>query len=307
MADRTGPYRPFRKRLNALIREALRIDQGDVDALHRTRIASRRLREWLPVLGIEGNTARKLTRRLRRATKQLGAVRELDVLLLLTHELSRSSRYSSTALSLVEASVEDARTAARKRLAEKLPFAKLQRLAERLERAARRAETDRERRESRRAHRSRRAWVWALEARVARRAARLGSSIEAAGAMYAPERLHDVRIALKKLRYAIELGSDAQRQKTNRDIAALRSSQALLGRLHDLEMLTERARREQASLSPPDLRVWRDLGRLVLALERDCRMLHAHYMSDRAKLLAIADRLSKVAHGALVSRRHAVR
>ena len=307
MADRTGPYRPFRKRLDALIQEAQRIDQGDIDALHHTRIASRRLREWLPVLGLDGDTTRKLSRRLRRVTKQLGAVRELDVLVLLAHELSRSSRYSSTALSLVDAAVEDARTAARKRLAEKLPFAKLQRLAERLERAARRGEADRERHESRRAHRSRRAWIWALDARAARRAARLRSAIEAAGAIYVPERLHRVRIALKKLRYAIELGSDAEQQPANRDIAVLRTALSLLGRLHDLEMLTERARREQALLSPPDLRAWRDLGRLVLTLERDCRTLHARYMSHRARMLVIADRWSRAADGAPAGRRHAVR
>jgi CHAD domain-containing protein len=307
MADRVGPYRPLRKQLNSLTREARRIDQGDVDALHRARIASRRLREWLPVLGLDGDTTRKLSRRLRRVTKHLGVVRELDVLALVAHELSRRSRYSSTALSLVGAAVEDARTAARQRLAEKLPFAKLQRLAERLERAARRAEADRERRESRRAHRSRRAWVWALDARAARRAARLRSAIEAAGAMYVPERLHGVRIALKKLRYAIELGSDAQERPANRDIVVLKTALSLLGRLHDLEMLTERARREQASLFPPDLRVWRDLGRLVLTLERDCRTLHARYMSHRAKVLAIADRWSKAADGTSAARRHAVR
>ena len=41
--------------------------------------------------------------------------------------------------------------------------------------------------------------------RVARRAASLKAAIDEAGAVYLPERLHAVRIAVKKLRYAVEL------------------------------------------------------------------------------------------------------
>ena len=50
-----------------------------------------------------------------------------------------------------------------------------------------------------------RPWLSALQARLARRAGRVLVAIEAAGAVYAPEPLHGVRIAVKKLRYAAEL------------------------------------------------------------------------------------------------------
>jgi len=38
------------------------VKDGDVDALHRTRVASRRLREVLPVLQLDPDVARKLNR-----------------------------------------------------------------------------------------------------------------------------------------------------------------------------------------------------------------------------------------------------
>ena len=44
------------------------VEDGDVDALHRARVASRRLREVLPVLQLDSDVARKLNRRLRKIT-----------------------------------------------------------------------------------------------------------------------------------------------------------------------------------------------------------------------------------------------
>jgi CHAD domain-containing protein len=254
----------------------------------------------LPVLGLEGETTRKLTRRLKKVTRQLGVVRELDVLMLMIQELRPNARYSSTALERVGAAVERARVTERDRLTAKLPFVKLQRLARRL----RRASEEQVRDDSEKQEGARDAWVWALEARATRRARRVRSAIEVAGAVYVPERLHDVRIALKKLRYVMELLAEPERAACG--IAVLKTAQDLLGRLHDLEMLIERARHEQPLPSPPALTVGHDLGSLVDALEEDCRALHARYMRQRVKLLAIADQVGDIeTDDPLVSRRAA--
>ena len=61
--------------------------------------------------------------------------------------------------------------------------------------------------------RARAGWQWAVEARVARRAAALKHAIDEAGSVYLPERLHAVRIALKKLRYGLELWLEAAGSK----------------------------------------------------------------------------------------------
>ena len=98
-----------------------------------------------------------------------------------------------------------------------------------------------------------RGWHWAVEARVSRRATTVSTAIDEAGALYLPERLHAVRIALKKLRYAVEVIGEATGVDRAADLKALKRAQDLLGRLHDLQVLIDRVRRAQASLDPPDV------------------------------------------------------
>src|SRR5439155_22391364 len=153
-------------------------------------------------LQLEAASAAKLSRRLRQVTQRLGSVRELDVLLLVIDELHKSDRYHPEALNRVAAMVQRERKARRRHLMTKLPMAELHRLGEKLEDVARRL---RAREESQKPPRQlpNRGWRWAIDARVARRAASLGRTIDAAGTVYLPDRLHDVGIALKKFRYAL--------------------------------------------------------------------------------------------------------
>jgi CHAD domain-containing protein len=118
--------------------------------------------------------------------------------------------------------------------------------------------------------------------------------------------VHEVRIGLKKLRYAVELSAEARRQRPSASIAALKAAQELLGRLHDLEVLIEWGRDLQASSSPPDLAASHALGLLARSVEDRCRQLHARYMSDRPSLIAIANRLgARYSHPAPLRRRAA--
>jgi CHAD domain-containing protein len=285
----------FRKRVDAFARDLADLEQGDVEALHRTRVTSRRLRELLPLLQLDHDLARKLTRRLRKVTRRLGSVRELDVLLLLIQSLAKDGRYSPAALKWLGPIAAQARMSARERMSAKLPLDRLQRLAGRLDRVAESLESDdlRPDRPARAvAGGHTRAPLWAIEARVARRAASLRAAIASAGAVYASEQLHIVRIALKKLRYSVELASDGRSKSAMADLAALKGAQDLLGQLHDLEMLLASVRTAQASLPASDLSAWRQFNALVRAVEDDCRQLHAHYMRDRVRLVAIADRMA---------------
>jgi len=278
----------LKKRVDPFTRVLAAVEQGNVRALHRARVASRRLRELLPMLQLEPSRARKLSRRLRRVTMRLGAVRELDVLLLLIDELHVSRRARSAGLSRVGIAVAKSRDEARKRLATKLPIADMVRLGRRLNRLVgelRATETS----GSKTAARS---WRWAVDARVTARASRLAEAIQEAGAVYLPERLHAVRIALKKLRYAVELLAELGAGVTPAELRALKRGQDLLGHMHDLQVLMTSVRKVQASLMPPNLTIWRDLDALLVSLEDDCRHLHAHYMRSRDALTTVADRLS---------------
>jgi CHAD domain-containing protein len=284
----------LKKRLDSFIKTLAGVEQGDVSSIHRARVASRRLREILPTLHVKHPAAvHKLGRRLRKVTQRLGVVRELDVLAHLLDELHVSRRERSGAVGRVGMVVAKERDAARKRFAARVPGDEMRRIARKLDRVV--AELgDAEAIEPTHADRS---WRWVIEARVARRATHLLSSINEAGAVYMPERLHAVRIAMKKLRYAAELLAEGGGAAAELPLKQLRRGQELLGQIHDLAMLIERVRSVQAALTPPNLALWRDLDGLVIALENDCRRLHARYMRSRDALIELTRAWSGVEKG----------
>jgi CHAD domain-containing protein len=279
-------YELMRRPLHLFTRMLHGVEEGDVRALHRTRVASRRLRELLPILQLDSDLTRKLGRRLRDVTRRLGVVRELDVLSVILDELRESGRFSERALGPVTRSVASAHDEARKRLRAKLSTTELRRLAGKLADVASRLEAPRPGAD----RQDEKAWRWALDARIASRAERLDRTMREAGAVYLPERLHAVRIAVKKLRYAAELRASAAGTRRDVDVQTLKRAQDALGRMHDLQVLIDQVRQVQAGLTPPDIGVWDDLDTLVDALENDCRRLHARYMRARAALAAVCAR-----------------
>jgi CHAD domain-containing protein len=275
------------KRLSGLTRTLPRLADGDVTALHKARIASRRLRELMPVLQLNRAGDRGIARRLRKITARLGRVRELDVLHLLIAELHEARRTHHVTLNRLAMAVAKERTAARERLSRRLPIDELEKVARRLKRLV---EKLRERERS--AAADERTWQWALDATVVRRADRLHEAVERAAAVYLPERLHDVRISLKKLRYVLETGEEARGEKQSANLRTLKQAQDVLGRMHDLQVLIDRVRDEQAQLTPPDVSVWRGFHDLTVVLEDECRRLHARYVQMRPRLQAITAKLS---------------
>ena len=278
-------YDLLRSRLDRFTRMLPGVDTSHERALHRTRVASRRLRELLPILQLDGHTNQKLAKRLRKITRRLGKVRDLDVLLELIDDMRDAKGVPDRSLRRVEQSIRQQREDARRRLSEKGVAGDLKRAAKKLENVSAKLEnTDKGRSNGR-------AWRWAIEARVAHRADALKEAIRDAGSMYVPDRLHAVRLALKKLRYGLELSEEAAGLKESADVRALRRRQALLGRLRDRQVLVERVRDVQASMSTPDLAAWRELDALMTALEASCRRLHARYVHERAAMTSLCDRL----------------
>jgi CHAD domain-containing protein len=277
----------LKRHLDRLTRALPGVEQGDVRALHRARVASRRLRELIPVLQLEHSTSKKLSRRLRKLTLRLGTVRELDVLMLGIDEMHEACGEQSSALARVGIAVSTERDHARRRLFTQLPLDGIRRLTQKLDHVV----TELQLAEASSSRSAVRLWKWAVDARVERRAARFATAVHEAGAVYIPERLHSVRIALKKLRYALELSNDVSAVRDEVDLRTLKRGQDLLGRMHDLQVLIDRVRQVQASLTPPNVAVWRELDALIARLEDDCRRLHARYMRARDALTAIAVRL----------------
>lgn len=272
----------LRTHLKGFTRLLHKVEGGDVRAVHRTRVASRRLRELVPVLQLESDDCARLLRDLRRATRGLGRIRELDVAGQLLEAVTADMGQSRSWVVAATAAVQQARHAAHARSMHKGKLGgDLRRLAKRLDRVAGNLE--------RAGRRDGRRWRWALDARAVRRADRLTAAIRAAGPFYLPERLHAVRIALKKLRYALELKAEASGAPV-RELSLLRRSQELLGALHDRQLLIERFREMQAEL--PDRRASRELDDLIATLEDECRTLHARFVRQRRRMLEICARLT---------------
>ena len=277
-------HKLLKARIDRFTRLLHGVAQGDVRAIHRTRVASRRLRELLPMLQLDGNTAERLAARLRTITRQLGEVRELDVLLGVVDELHASDGASKRVLGQIGGVIRLSREHAREKHVGKPLIAELHRIARKLAAAAdalEKREDDAPRQ---------RAWRLASEARVARRAETLREAIVEAGAIYIPERLHTVRIALKKFRYAVEVEQEASRHERPAELRVLKRGQDLLGRMHDLQVLIDTARTTQAGVNTPSVAAWREYDALVTRLERECRELHARYVRERIAIAALAEK-----------------
>jgi CHAD domain-containing protein len=301
MRPGTKRYDTFKKRLDPFVRALSGIDARDAEALHQARVASRRLRELVPVLELQRDTAREVGKRLRRVTQRLGRLRELDVLLPIVDDFRKTGRYSGEALDKVAAAIADDANQTRQWLRHKLPAQKRERLTHTLDAIARQIDQRKAARATR--PRDAQAWVWAVDARVVRRARRLGTTIAAAGALYDADRLHNVRIALKKLRYAAELSAEARGMDRTADIDTLKRAQDMLGKLHDYEIFSDRVQRvrdDSTRSAGIDVRAF---DALAQAAELECRQLHAAFMRDRVELSAIADRLGSAQRAAAIRQR----
>ena len=210
----------------------------DIDALHRSRVASRRLREILPVLGLDrraGGDARRREagKRVRRVTRALGSVRELDVALGILDEVERALPGAGRGGGGGQGGGRGGPPVApRGDGGRNSTDIQAQTLAGDL--ASLEESVGQEPAATRSA---------SLRRRLERRVDRLDAAIEAAGALYAFDRLHMVRIAVKQLRYTLELIHEFGRVPTRRLVTRLRRFQDLLGRQHDLEVVAGYVRR----------------------------------------------------------------
>lgn len=266
--------------LGVLSRAWARVEAGDGDAVHRSRVSTRRLREALPLVKGRGRERRRLRRELRRVTRALGPVRELDVALALAATLATDWPEVTSALDKVSARLHELRARRRARLVKKVGRAEIDDLVERVDALLSQARGGRASRPA--IDRPR------LAERIAHRAAATREAAESAGALYAPEALHAVRIAAKKLRYALEVARAIRVAGAASAVGRLRRYQDLLGRLHDLQVFSAHVTRVQARLAADDADL-ASLSDLLMHLEGRCRELHAAFVAQRGALVALCD------------------
>ena len=249
----------LRRNGSVLASASSRAGNGEVRAIHRVRVATRRLREALPAAaGATNGDAERLTRQLRRVTKGLGFVRELDVSRDVLREFAEREAWPAVVVQRVDKYCQRQRDHGLRDVAEILDDLDgravrrdLQALAKSLEGVSESA-------------------GWAdVAAQVRERARKLVEEIQGAGTVYAAEPLHRVRVATKKLRYGVEVAGEAVPGMLRR----LKRLQAALGRLHDAQVLQRRI--QELAAATKNRGVVASLSAMDESIEAACRQMHA--------------------------------
>ena len=131
------PPKPTAAELD-LLRLVWRLGPSTVKDVHQARVASRRLREALPVLGAIADDAAidRARSRVRRITRALGPVRELDVTLLLLAELEAKGAAPKRAIARVRQAVVEERDKRRRTMLQEIKPSRLEKLRKRLVKVA---------------------------------------------------------------------------------------------------------------------------------------------------------------------------
>jgi CHAD domain-containing protein len=287
-----GPDLFIRQRLAALTRALPGARKGDVPSVHQARVSTRRLRAALPLVA-SGSSRRKLEGMVRGLTRALGPVRELDVALGMLNDFEKDPDIPAEAIACLRRTIGHERRHLHAEMVRQIDRTNLAKLQKKALTAATAGSPPDRRKDGPNPER-----LVSARRRAVRRAEALRTAMDAAAGIYLPDRLHEVRIAIKKLRYAMEIARELSRSRATARILTLKKAQDLLGRMHDLEILIARTRAVQAAPSAPPLRLSADLDVLVRRLENECRQLHGHYMSSRRALLAICEHVTSMTrHG----------
>jgi len=135
-------------------------------------------------------------------------------------------------------------------------------------------------------------WPGQLRRTIGERAAAARESVHHATGVYFPKRSHAARVALKKLRYALEIACAAGAgHATSDSLRDLKNTQDILGDLHDRHVLVT----DLPTKATPELP---EIDRSHIALvakvvDAECRDLHARFVRRRPQVLQICDRFER--------------
>jgi len=233
--------------------------RGDNKAIHRARVATRRLREALAVVAAVGSDdAKNLRNELRTITAALGPVREMDVSRRVLLDLADQESWPADAVAMVEEHCGDRRARDLDSAASDLEDVDAKSFALRLRRVARIVERE-----------SPADVADALSQRLNVRTKAFAAQVRDVGIVYATDRLHAVRIAAKKLRYVTELANGSAAENLRR----LKRLQKFLGHLHDDQMVQLRI--EEAAAVEKSLGLLRAFSGMRQDIDTHCRAWHA--------------------------------
>ena len=262
----------------AILREHVPgILDGRLDSIHDARIATRRIRELLPLTHEWQRplVADDLFGRIKRIGRALGRVRDADVSIALLRYLESRVPHAAPSLVLVRQRRERERLLLMRKLIKR--FERLG-IADELTRVSARSEWQRSKVWSALAG----GWRGQLRHLVAERAHAASEAVVHATGVYFPNRAHAARIAIKKFRYAVEISGRTRLIADEPLLRTLKKSQDLLGEMHDrqtlVDELTDLAAQE-GTIDPEQLRL------VVRVAEAEIEDLHARATRRRLEVL----------------------
>src|SRR5688572_6165355 len=248
---------------------------ADIDSVHQARIATRRLREVLPLVERVNPDTSRAAEVAREAGRALGRVRELDVMKgMLDNSFDRAPA-AAVAVARARRAVQRKQTDARRSMVKTLESLDLPHL-DRLLGLPRRSTLWPHRADVG-------SWRSTLRQRIAARAEAMAEAVRHATGVYLPNRSHRARIAVKKLRYAVEAAQDTTLWTPPLLLKHLRRVQSTLGQIHDLQILLDTV---DDLVTDPVARA--ELPSLIDAWQYDLSSRHREYVTRRERLFAIA-------------------
>ncbi len=267
------------------------IREGNTEAVHDARVAARRMRTFLALLDEGSADAWKQTATaVKRVGRALGKVRDNDVALSLLAELEQRSPDIAAAAATHRARLLRVQAAARRKL--------IKRLEETLSSSSFTRDLS--------LARQRRSLTWPRSRQraerlvdvVSERAGDVTRRMDHATGIYFANRAHNLRGALRRLRYILELSDESQGRR--RALKVLRRAQETLGQAHDRQMLLDtvvRAEREDETLK-------RSADGLPALLEAECRSLYQTYLKARPDIAEVCDSIQRWSASRRGIRRH---
>jgi CHAD domain-containing protein len=263
--------------LDALIAQLPALRDGDEQAIHQARVALRRAREAFALVTAHDaeDQREEIDDRLSRMFKALGRARDADIAQRLVQHVERRFTLIPATLGQLRSSAARDQLAARRKMIKALEALDVHLIPLQLERTLR---------ASTRGLRGNYAWRGLLKNHVARRAEDVRHAVAHAGGVYFPNRSHSARVAIKHLRYAIELADASGTWHLPRPRRPLRKAQEALGEAHDREVLLQRLHglsSEGVAVSPSEA------SALDQFLRGEIQSLHERYLAARPAILDI--------------------
>ena len=277
---RMSPATLLSETLQGVLHHIPGIRDGEPESVHQARVGTRRLRELLPLLSsvVAPNQTAELIRGLGRS---LGAVRELDSLIQLTVDLARRYPSSAPVLAACRVNLDERRQRKVRRLVRRLEDADLE--------ALRDVAPPPQRFLSPRGNGS--DWRPQLAHRLEMHADRLERKVDRASGVYFPNRLHRVRISLKKLRYLVEIAEQTHAWQPAHLVRDAKRLQDALGAMHDMHVLLDYIDRLSAD-------EWRSAAATLKSLlSAEIAERHRDYLAHRDRLVAMAAASRRFARG----------